>query len=230
MRASIRPLPGCRTGTGRSRPPPSPAASPGTTPPPRPPRRRRPRPPRTPRDRQVMDLVDDQQGPVRPRLGEVQRRGGGHRLIGGDVAGEPPSRIALVVGGRARSAHGRKPRARADRRRLPRPAGAGNPAAPPRPRDRPGPPAISVCAAINRQQRLAAARRHRRQIFRTCAACPLAMAATRAINVRWWDRRDGAGRVNGRRSRATCPHRGRSRFFVNPPDHRGVRVSFAQSA
>ena len=45
-----------------------------------------------------MDLVDHQQGAARPRLREVERRGGGDRLIGGDIAGEPAGGIAFVVG------------------------------------------------------------------------------------------------------------------------------------
>jgi hypothetical protein len=49
-------------------------------------------------------LVHHEQRAMAPELGQVQIRGGGHALVGGDVAGEPPARIGGVIGDAHRQA------------------------------------------------------------------------------------------------------------------------------
>lgn len=49
--------------------------------------------------RQVMHLVNDEQGPIAAELGEMQAGCGGDALVGGHVAGQPPARVGRVVGG-----------------------------------------------------------------------------------------------------------------------------------
>ena len=49
--------------------------------------------------RQVMDLVDNQQGAMAAHLGEVQLGGRRDTLVGSDVAGEAAGGVGLVVGG-----------------------------------------------------------------------------------------------------------------------------------
>jgi hypothetical protein len=112
--------------------------------------------------RQVVHLVDDQQGAVAPHLGEVQGGRRRHRLVGGDVAGEPPARIGRVVRRPHREgvAEGRSPGRIGEGLFRLEPQGI--------PRHDPDHPVDDarrdqLRGRDDRQQRLAAAGRHRRQ-------------------------------------------------------------------
>ena len=109
-----------------------------------------------------MDLVDHQQGAVPPGLREVQVRGGGDRLIGGDIAGRPRRGSGALSAARTHSAW---PKAA-------RQAGSANASSACSRRVSRGttqttrstrPAAISRVRGDHRQQRLAAAGRDRGQ-------------------------------------------------------------------